>query len=154
MAPKWGASAPMSMCRAGRERCSVAVMPIGNTSMTTAAILTAALALGACTGAPVISDSLNDAAIVAYAQKPFDKAAMMNRSVTVGRHHGAVVMADFPCSDVCPVYTTRIIHYQLGADQTCAGIGGVEADRSVPRGIAVSIEKFCVPKVLEDKGLQ
>jgi hypothetical protein len=115
-----------------------------------------ALVLGACAGSvPGASgDSLTDASIIAFARKPYDKAAMMNRSVPVGRHHGATVVADFPCSDLCPNYTTRIIHYQLGGDQTCADVGGVIVDRSVPVSIAVSMEKFCVPKALEAAHLQ
>jgi hypothetical protein len=42
----------------------------------------------------------------------------------------------------------RIIHYQLGADQTCASVGGVEEKLMVPVSIAVMQRLYCVPAVL------
>ncbi|HWA63014.1 MAG TPA: hypothetical protein VG939_16660 [Caulobacteraceae bacterium] len=112
----------------------------------------AALAAGGCAGAaPVPPDTLTDAAIAAYDKADFDKGAMMHHRVQLGVHHGAHVVADHPCSDLCPNYTVRIVHYDLGDGQTCAGVGGAEVQRSVPLGIGVSMEPFCVPKVLADR---
>ena len=101
---------------------------------------------------PVVIDTLTDDAIAAYAARSFDKAVMMNRQERLGVHHGAVVMADFPCSDVCPNYTVRIIHYLVGTEPECAAIGGVEETKLVPSGIESVPTRFCVPKVLADRG--
>jgi len=97
-------------------------------------------------------DTLTDAALTAYAAQPFDRQAMMGRQVVIGVHHGAKVVAEFPCSDVCPDYTTRIIHYDAAPGPACDAIGGVTAIRRVPFSIAVVEKPFCVPKVLADGG--
>jgi hypothetical protein len=102
---------------------------------------------------PVVIDTLSDEAIAAYAARGFDKQVMMNRQEKLGVHHGAVVMADFPCSDVCPNNTARIIHYLVSSERECAAVGGVEQTKLVPSGIESVPTRFCVPKVLADRGL-
>src|SRR5690242_12788701 len=109
-------------------------------------LLIAALAAPALAGgAP---RQLADADLTAYAAKPFDKRAMMFHRVTLGLHHGAPVVADFPCGDLCPDYTQRIIHYDAAPGPACARIRGAVVIRAVPAGIAMSQQKFCVPAVL------
>jgi hypothetical protein len=117
----------------------------------TLAVLSVAVAVAA--GAAVLPDTLTDDALADYAARPFDKAVMMERHITLGRHHGAEVVADFPCSDVCPQYTVRVIHYVLAGEADCASIGGVEQDKAIPVAIESTIQRFCVPKVLADRGL-
>jgi hypothetical protein len=95
---------------------------------------------------------LDDASLVAYAGKPFDKPAMMGQTVELGRNHGVPVVAWFPCSDVCPQYTVRIIHYRLPEGADCAAAGGVEESVGVPVAIAVLPRTFCVPKALVESG--
>lgn len=111
----------------------------------------AALWGAAASALPVPIDTLSDHDLVRYAAGDFDKAAMMNRQVRLGVHHGAVVMADFPCSDVCPNYTVRIIHYLVDGQADCAAVGGVEETKLVPSGIESVPTRFCVPKVLADE---
>ncbi|MEP7184630.1 MAG: hypothetical protein ABI767_02230, partial [Rhodanobacter sp.] len=79
----------------------------------------------ACIASPTEMDA---AALKAYAGKPWDKAALMHSTVDLGSYHGVPVMAEFPCADVCPQYTVRIIHLRLPADANCAGAGGVEKE--------------------------
>ncbi|MBS0412512.1 MAG: hypothetical protein JSR86_21535 [Proteobacteria bacterium] len=110
-----------------------------------AAVLSAC-ASAAAGGAGLISD----AELQAYAAKPFDKSAMMFKHLALGRNHGAPVVVDFPCGDVCPAYTVRIIHYDVAPGPACAAVGGIEQKIMVPRGIAVSSETFCVPRALGD----
>ena len=105
------------------------------------------LIAGAAAADPVARD-LSDADLVAYAKAGFDKGAMMERRITLGRHHGALVIVDFPCSDICPDYTTRVIHYDVGPGAPCDAIGGATVTRAVPYSIAVIEKQFCVPKVL------
>lgn len=95
---------------------------------------------------------LDDAALQAYAARPFDKRAMMGQTMELGRNHGLPVVAEFRCSDVCPQYTVRIIHYRLPEGADCAAAGGVEKEIGVPVAIAVLPRKFCVPKSLVADG--
>jgi len=92
--------------------------------------------------------NLSDADLVAYAAAPFDHAAMMFKRITLGLHHGAPVVVEFPCSDICPQYTTQIIHYDLAPGAACAAAGGVTVTRRVPFSIAMVDKAFCVPKPL------
>jgi hypothetical protein len=110
--------------------------------------LAAAAFLAACAATGGQARSLTDADVLAYAKRPFDHAAMMNKRDVVGMHHGVAVVADYPCSDVCPNYTTQIIHYDVEPGPACDRAGGVVAMRTVPISIAVQRKPFCVPKVL------
>jgi hypothetical protein len=115
----------------------------------------AALAIAAALASAARADdppALSDADLVADAAKPFDKDAMMERHVALGQHHGVPVVADFPCSDICPAYTIRIIHYDVAPGEACAKAGGVTQARLVPYSIAVIEKDFCVPKVLAAGG--
>ena len=91
---------------------------------------------------------LSDADLVGYAARPYDKAKMMFKQVRLGMNHGLVVLVDFPCGDVCPAYTTRIIHYELGPGPRCTAAGGANETRAVPYSIAMVEAQYCVPKVL------
>jgi hypothetical protein len=90
---------------------------------------------------------LSDADILRYAATRFDARKMMFHREVVGRHRGTLVVADFPCGDVCPQYTQRIIHYDVGLS-SCPRIGGAIVQESVPHGIAVLRQPFCEPAVL------
>lgn len=116
---------------------------------------TAAFFLLASAGCAVRADEsaqLNAAALQARAAKPWDKASLMHTTVPFGSYHGVPVVADHPCSDVCPQYTVRIIHYQLPADASCASVGGVEKQVLVPIAIAVRLKTFCIPEPLVASG--
>ncbi|RCS29748.1 hypothetical protein DEO45_11415 [Rhodanobacter denitrificans] len=93
------------------------------------------------------------AALQAWARKPWDKAALMNTTVEVGRYRGVSVVAEHPCSDVCPQYTVRIIHYRLPPGAACASVGGVEREVLVPIAITMRSEMFCIPEPLVASGL-
>lgn len=96
---------------------------------------------------------LTDAQLIAYGQQDFDRGEMMYKHVDLGRYHGAPVVADFTCADVCPDNTTRIIHYALDDGQSCSTVNGAERTLVVPTGVGKSQEKFCVPRVLADHHL-
>ncbi len=91
---------------------------------------------------------LSDADLVAYEASPYDHAAMMGRKVVVGLYQGAPVVAEFPCSDICPQYTTRIVHLDIPPGPACAAAGGVTQSRRVPFSIAVIDKDFCIPRPL------
>lgn len=117
---------------------------------TLAAILTA-LATG-CAVRAGEPGQLDAAALQARAAQPWDKASLMGTTVVLGSYRGVSVVADHPCSDVCPQYTVRIIHYQLSADASCASVGGVEKQVLVPIAITVLPKTFCIPEPLVASG--
>jgi hypothetical protein len=112
----------------------------------------AGLSLAAATGAAACANlsapkRLSDSDIAAYASEKFDKGAMMFKRVALGRHRGLPVVAIHPCGDVCPVYTRRIVHYDVPIAD-CARRGGVVRQELMPRGPAVARQPFCVPAIL------
>ena len=113
--------------------------------------IAAVFAVAACAhaGTPAQMDA---AALQAWAGQPWDKAALMNTTVELGRYRNVPVVAEFPCSDVCPQYTVRIIHYQLPPEASCASVGGVEKEVLVPIAITVRPKTFCIPEPLVASG--
>jgi hypothetical protein len=118
------------------------------------AALTALLTLAGAGCATRASEPglLDDAALTAYAARPFDKRVLMGETIELGRHHGVPVVAEFPCADVCPQYTVRIIHYRLPPGVDCADVGGAQKSVLVPVAITVMPKTFCVPEVLVASG--
>ena len=121
------------------------------TSIVTVFAAVAGMAIGAtaCAGTPAQMDA---AALQAWASQSWDKAARMNTTVELGRYHDIPVVAEFPCSDVCPQYTVRIIHYRLPPEASCASVGGVEKEVLVPIAITVRPKTFCIPEPLVASG--
>ncbi|MEO8859215.1 MAG: hypothetical protein ABI343_19680 [Burkholderiaceae bacterium] len=99
------------------------------------------------------SDQMDAAALQARAAKPWDKASLMGTTVVLGSYRGVPVVAEHPCSDVCPQYTVRIIHYQLPVGASCASVGGAEKQVLVPIAITVRPKTFCIPEPLVASGL-
>jgi len=95
------------------------------------------------------ADTLSDAALLEYASQGYDKRAQMFKRVVLGTNHGVQVVANFPCSDLCPDDTVRVIHYDVSLAD-CSTRGGVVKELNVPMGIAMGPERFCFPKVLVD----
>jgi hypothetical protein len=112
-----------------------------------------ASAVAAQAAAPPKVRRIGDAELLRYAAGGFDKRKMMFQRETLGLHRGTLVVADFPCSDVCPVYTRRIIHYDV-APGDCARVGGTVVAESYPLGIAVTRRDFCEPTVLVKRRAQ
>jgi hypothetical protein len=98
--------------------------------------------------APAEPRQLSDGDLIAYDAQPYDHAAMMGKRVIVGLYHGVPVVAEFPCSDVCPQYTTRVVHLDVAPGAACEAAGGVTQARRVPFSIAMVERDFCVPKAL------
>jgi len=121
------------------------------TSVVPVFVAVAGMAIGAtaCAGTPAQMDA---AALQAWAGQPWDKAALMNTTVELGRYRNVPVVAEFPCSDVCPQYTVRIIHYRLPPETSCASVGGVEKEVLVPIAITVRPKTFCIPAPLVASG--
>lgn len=116
-------------------------------------MLVAFLAAFAAVAAPAAHShpprKLSDADLVRYAARPFDAGRMMLKREVVGVHRGTLVVADYPCGDVCPQYTRRIIHYDVPV-AGCARAHGVVVEELVPR-IAVMRQSFCEPTPIARK---
>lgn len=109
----------------------------------------AAMAGGAAAAAatPAKVRRIGDAELVRFAASKFNKAEMMSKRQVVGLHRGTLVVADYPCGDVCPTYTRRIVHYDVPVGD-CARVRGAVAWETVPRGPAATRQAFCEPAIL------
>lgn len=110
-------------------------------------IAAAVLFLAAC------APDLTDQQIAAAASAPFDKKAKMGAHDVLGQIGKVKVVADYYCSDVCPAYTMRVVHFDVQPGKDCQAAGGFVKTYIVPRGIAAVPQAFCVPKVLVEKNL-
>jgi hypothetical protein len=97
------------------------------------------------------SGPLTDDDIIAYARRAWSKRYWMNQSVALGELNGVRVIAEYPCGDICPDYTNRVIRYEVRAGPDCDRIGGISQQLILMSG---AVGTFCVPKVLIDRGLQ
>jgi hypothetical protein len=91
---------------------------------------------------------ISDVQLTAIARMPYVPAKSIPPSRILGINHGETVVADYRCSDICPAYTVRIIHYAIEPGPRCTAIGGVVAHRTVPTGIAATTRAFCIPKAV------
>ena len=119
-------------------------------------ILVFILFLSACTSAtptsvtPTDQDgTLTDDEILEYSTTEYDKEKMMHQTVELGNHNGALVIAEFPCSDLCPDYTTRVVRYDIDISE-CSSVDGIAQTMYVPRGISMVEEEYCIPKILAE----
>ena len=108
-------------------------------------LLLALMVMVACAQREVSAD---DRRLLDYASRSYDKRKMMGTKASLGMHNGVPLIAEFPCSDVCPDYTARIIHYDLKEDETCSQAKGIEKAVLVPVGIGRTERSFCFPAVL------
>jgi len=90
---------------------------------------------------------ISDAQLIRYAATSFDKRKKMFTREVVGLHRNLLVVADYPCGDVCPTYTRRIIRYDVPLAD-CARKGGVVVSERIVRGIGLASIEVCKPAVL------
>lgn len=94
---------------------------------------------------------LTDGDITRIASAPYDKTLKSGKSEVLGLLHGGILVADYPCGDICPTYTTRIIHYTIEPGPKCEAFGGVVETRGYIFGIGPANGLYCIPKVLSLK---
>lgn len=102
--------------------------------------------LFACSASNDANDTLADADILDYATTSLESSDL--RDFALGRHNDTQVVVTFMCSDLCPAYTERIIHYELPNGTTCESVKGRQLSVAVPMGIGIGSESFCFPEVL------
>jgi hypothetical protein len=108
--------------------------------------LTVGVAKAEATPVPLLSDS----SLLAYASTPYDKSAVDATRVLLGTLNGTPIVADFFCSDLCPEYTVRVIHFELIKGSSCSAAKGIEKSMKIPVSRASVPREFCFPKVLTD----
>lgn len=114
-------------------------------SATLAVIAAAALVPAISSCAP--TRAITERAVLEYATTPYERSFPMGREV-LGALNDVAVVADFICSDLCPAYTVRIVHFDVEPGARCTAIGGVERSVMVPIAITVTQKAFCFPSVL------
>jgi hypothetical protein len=95
------------------------------------------------------SNELSDRKILSFAKSSYEQREKMHTVEILGYQNGAKIIVEYPCSDLCPAYTKRIIHYDVDVEN-CAEVDGMVKKISVPFGIAFGPKEFCIPKVLEN----
>ena len=94
------------------------------------------------------NNELSDREILSFAKSSYEQREKMHTKEILGYHNGTEVIVEYPCSDLCPAYTKRIIHYDVNVEN-CTEAVGVVKEISVPMGTAFGPKEFCIPKVLE-----
>ena len=131
-------------------------MPSSRALLAMTAVLTCGIALPAIPVLAACADTmltLSDSELLAYARSSFGNSPDSG-GVIVGRYQGTVVVAGYACSDVCPDYTVRIIHYDVSANrEECTRVGGIVRTELVPIMMGNMPVPFCEPKILAELGI-
>ena len=101
---------------------------------------------------PTQGNALSDQQLLEYAQSDFNQSEMMFKDIILGTYNNFPIRVTFPCSDVCPQATIRIIRYDVNISE-CSNPDGVIKAIRVPVGIGVMAQDFCFPKVIVDNNL-
>ncbi len=96
--------------------------------------------------------NISDEQLLQYAKSSFDKKEVWGKDFILGYHNDIPVRVSFPCSDVCPDYTIRIVRYDVDLSD-CTSIGGEIKSIHVPVGIGAMAKEFCFPKVIVDNNI-
>ena len=92
---------------------------------------------------------LSDSELLTFATTAYDKSEKMNTREALGQHNKMIVVAEYPCGDICPYYTKRIIHYDISIEN-CSEIIGVQKDISIFKGRSGRIKSYCIPNILHE----
>ncbi len=93
---------------------------------------------------------LSDSDIFELVTRDFDFEKVSGKKIIMGTHKGNIVVADFPCSDICPPNTVKIIRYDVEANQCMKRKGKVE-ELATPMSISMGLKSYCVPEVIFGK---
>ncbi len=104
------------------------------------------LLAGRLSTAPLTTEEL-----VGFARSYIDKDKLMFKDLEIGSYNGHKIRVSYPCGDICPADTVRIIRYDILGSE-CAGAGGELRRILVPIGRAVTSKEFCFPKPIIDAG--
>ncbi len=106
--------------------------------------------LSACVSLPTNEETLTDADLIRAAEQKESAPTEGAQQRIIGVHNGIEVVKSFQCSDLCPQNTLRVIYYDVPADATCEGVGGVGKSILVPFAISVKAKEYCFPQAIAD----
>ena len=92
---------------------------------------------------------LNDNELLINATTDYAKESKMNSTEILGIHNQHIVKVTYPCGDVCPEYTKRIIYYEI-ENKSCPSNIGTEKEVTVFRGRSSRIETYCIPNIIAE----
>jgi len=98
------------------------------------------------------NEELSDNDLLDYVNSDFDKEKMMNKEIIIGQHNGIPVRASFPCADMCPDRTTKVVSYDLEISE-CQKKGGVVKSTSTPSLSGTSSIELCFPKIIVENNI-
>ena len=91
---------------------------------------------------------VEDAVLIDFVRRSFDPMSDETRwPRTLGTHRGVPLIVSYTCSDLCPDYTKRIVHYNSPPGEKCTRVGGISRDIVVPSGIGTGLRRYCIPAV-------
>ena len=91
--------------------------------------------------------------LLTYASQEYDKGIYRDTRgevVPLGRLGRADLVIEYKCSDICPMYTVRVIRFALPPGMTCDEAGGQYRNFDLPPLSKQPGVGYCVPKVLID----
>ena len=95
---------PMAPLRSAAAGCGARLAAMG---LRKTCLLVSLIVIAACGRREVAAD---DQRLLDYASGSYDKGAMVGTKLALGIHNGVPLIAEFPCSDVCPDDTVRILN--------------------------------------------
>jgi hypothetical protein len=110
-------------------------------------MIVALMALGLAASPTARPPRIGDAGLLRFARSRFDPFKKTGRIRVLGVHRGTLAVVDYPCGDVCPAYTRRIVHYDV-PPEACGRVGGTIVNELIPRGPAVMPIPYCEPTVI------
>lgn len=110
-------------------------------------LVVALMALAAAGPPSARPPRIGNSGLLRFARSRFDPYERTGRIRVLGIHRGTLVVVDYPCGDVCPAYTRRIIHYDA-PPEACDRVGGTIVNELIPRGPAVMPKPYCEPTVI------
>ena len=96
------------------------------------------------------TEELTDEDMSALLTKKFDLYELSGSQVALGIYKGILVIAEFPCSDVCPMNTVKIIRYNIESSE-CHNTEGEVEELLTPISISEGLVPYCVPKIIYGK---
>jgi hypothetical protein len=91
--------------------------------------------------------------LLIYASQQYDKDIFrdtVGQVVPLGKLGQANVVVEYKCSDICPMYTVRVIRFDLPPGLTCKEAGGRYTYFDLPPFSQQPHGGYCVPAVLMD----
>ena len=91
--------------------------------------------------------------LLAYASQQYDKDIFRETTgkvVPLGKLGRVDVVVEYRCSDICPMYTVRVIRFDLPPGLTCKEAGGRYTYFDLPPFSSQPDGGYCVPAILMD----